>query len=78
VYHAQLEPVNAVVSVNEAGDGAEVWMGTQGQTIIAGALAGFLKTQPQNIKVHQHFWAGASAAAPMRIWRSTVRRSRGR
>jgi isoquinoline 1-oxidoreductase beta subunit len=58
VHHAQIEPVNATVSVNEAGDGAEVWMGTQGQTIIAGALAGFLKTKPQNIKVHQQFLGG--------------------
>lgn len=58
VYHAQMEPMNATVSVNEKGDGAEVWMGTQGQTIVAGALAGFLKTQPQNIKVHQHLLGG--------------------
>jgi len=53
-----MEPVNATVSVNEAGDGAEIWMGTQGQTIIAGAVAGFLKTKPQNIKVHQQFLGG--------------------
>jgi isoquinoline 1-oxidoreductase subunit beta len=58
VYHAQMEPVNAVVSVNEAGDGAEVWMGTQGQTIMAGALAGFLKTDAKNIKVHQQYLGG--------------------
>lgn len=58
VHHAQMEPLNAIVSVNEAGDGAEIWMGTQGQTIIAGAVAGFLKTKPQNIKVHQQFLGG--------------------
>ncbi|HEX5780177.1 MAG TPA: molybdopterin cofactor-binding domain-containing protein [Xanthobacteraceae bacterium] len=58
VHHAQMEPMNATVSVNEAGDAAEVWMGTQGQTIIAGAVAGFLKTQPQKIKVHQHLLGG--------------------
>lgn len=58
VHHAQMEPMNAIVSVNEAGDGAEVWMGTQGQTIIAGALAGFLKTKPQQIKVNQQFLGG--------------------
>ncbi|MEX0591339.1 MAG: molybdopterin cofactor-binding domain-containing protein [Xanthobacteraceae bacterium] len=58
VHHAQMEPVNATVSVNEAGDAAEIWMGTQGQTIVAGAVAGFLKTKPQNIKVHQQFLGG--------------------
>ena len=28
-YHAQMEPLNAVARVNAAGDGAEVWAGTQ-------------------------------------------------
>lgn len=28
-YHAQMEPLNAVAHVNAAGDGAEVWAGTQ-------------------------------------------------
>jgi isoquinoline 1-oxidoreductase subunit beta len=77
VYHAQMEPVNATVSVNEAGDGAEVWMGTQGQTIIAGALAGFLKTQPQNIKVHQQFLGGGfgrRAYADAAIYAASVSR----
>ena len=58
VHHAQMEPMNATVSVNEAGDGAEIWMGTQGQTIMAGAAAGFLKTTPDKIKVHQHLLGG--------------------
>jgi isoquinoline 1-oxidoreductase beta subunit len=58
VHHAQMEPINATVSVNAAGDGAEIWMGTQGQTIMAGAAAGFLKTTPDKIKVHQHLLGG--------------------
>ena len=58
VHHAQMEPMNATVSVNEAGDGAEIWMGTQGQTIMAGAAAAFLKTTPDKIKVHQHLLGG--------------------
>jgi isoquinoline 1-oxidoreductase beta subunit len=58
VHHAQMEPMNVTVSVNAAGDGAEIWMGTQGQTVIAGAAAGFLKTTPDKIKVHQQFLGG--------------------
>jgi isoquinoline 1-oxidoreductase beta subunit len=58
VHHAQMEPMNAIASVNAKGDGAEIWIGNQGQTIVAGAVAGFLKTQPQNIKVHQQFLGG--------------------
>lgn len=58
VYHAQMEPMNVTVSVNAAGDGADLWLGTQGQTIMAGAAARFLKTKPQNIKVHQQFLGG--------------------
>jgi isoquinoline 1-oxidoreductase subunit beta len=58
VHHAQMEPMNATVAVNAAGDGAEIWMGTQGQTIMAGAAAGFLKTTPDKIKVHQHLLGG--------------------
>ncbi len=77
VYHAQMEPMNATVSVNEKGDGAEVWMGTQGQTIIAGAVAGFLKTQPQNIKVHQHLLGGGfgrRAYADLAIYAAAISR----
>jgi isoquinoline 1-oxidoreductase beta subunit len=58
VHHAQMEPMNATVSVNAAGDGAEIWMGTQGQTIMAGAAAAFLKTTPDKIKVHQQLLGG--------------------
>ena len=28
-YHAQLEPMNATASVNDAGDAAELWVSTQ-------------------------------------------------
>lgn len=58
VHHAQLEPLNATVSVSEAGDGADIWVGTQGQTQTAGAAAGVLGTEPQNIQVHQQFLGG--------------------
>jgi hypothetical protein len=40
-------------------------MGTQGQTIMAGALAGFLKTEAKNIKIHQQYLGGGLAAVLM-------------
>jgi isoquinoline 1-oxidoreductase beta subunit len=58
LHHAQMEPMNATVSVNAAGDGAEIWMGTQGQTVMAGAAAAFLKTTPDKIKVRQQLLGG--------------------
>ena len=36
LYHAQMEPLNAVASVDGDGKGAEVWLGTQSQTISIG------------------------------------------
>jgi isoquinoline 1-oxidoreductase beta subunit len=58
VHHAQMEPMNVTVSVNEAGDGAEIWMGSQAVTVSIGAVAGFLKTKPDRIRFHQHFLGG--------------------
>ncbi|HEX9702756.1 MAG TPA: molybdopterin cofactor-binding domain-containing protein, partial [Rhodospirillales bacterium] len=43
-YHAQMEPLNAVAHVNAAGDGAEVWAGTQ-------ALDGARKSAAQALGV---------------------------
>jgi isoquinoline 1-oxidoreductase beta subunit len=58
VYHAQMEPMNCTARVNAAGDEAEIWMGSQGPTIVIGTAAATLKTQPQKIKFHQQFLGG--------------------
>jgi isoquinoline 1-oxidoreductase beta subunit len=58
VHHAQMEPMNVTVSVNEAGDAAEIWMGSQAVTVSMGAVAGFLKTKPDRIRFNQHFLGG--------------------
>lgn len=52
VYHAQLEPLNAVASVDEDGKGAEIWLGTQAQTVSIGIAAGVLGTSPDRIRFH--------------------------
>lgn len=57
-YHAQMEPLNAVARLNEAGDHIEVWDGSQdlgrGRELIAKTL-GF---KPEQVTVHQCFMGG--------------------
>ena len=58
VYHAQMEPLNAVVSVNEAGDGAVVWVGTQAPWNARRAAAGALGVSPERITLHPCYLGG--------------------
>lgn len=58
VYHAQMEPMNITASVNEAGNGAEIWMGTQAPSATISAASAFLKGKPEDIVLHQHFLGG--------------------
>ena len=58
VYHAQMEPLNATASVNAAGDGAEIWCGTQSQSLTIMAVAGILDTTPEKIKLNQLLLGG--------------------
>jgi len=57
-YHAQLEPLNSVASVNEAGDGAEIWAGTQAPTSSMAAAAKALGTTPDKIVIHRSLVGG--------------------
>ncbi|MFQ5571779.1 MAG: molybdopterin cofactor-binding domain-containing protein [Rhodothermales bacterium] len=58
VYHAQMEPLNAVVSVNEAGDGAEVWVGTQSTSGARSAAAEALGVDFERITLHPCYLGG--------------------
>lgn len=59
VYHAQMEPLNAIASVDQDGLGAEVWLGTQSQTVSIGVAAGVLGTTPDRIRFHAMQMGGA-------------------
>lgn len=59
VYHAQMEPLNAVVSVDADGNGADVWLGTQAQTISISIAARVLGTTPDRIRFHAMQMGGA-------------------
>jgi isoquinoline 1-oxidoreductase beta subunit len=50
VYHAQLEPLAAVASVDADGMGAEIWIGTQSQSVTLGVATAVLGTTPERIR----------------------------
>jgi isoquinoline 1-oxidoreductase subunit beta len=58
VYHAQMEPMNVTATVSPSGEGAEIWIGTQGASINTGAAAAMLKTTPDKIKLNQFYLGG--------------------
>ena len=57
VYHAQLEPMNALAYVR--GDGTvDVWTGTQAPTRTTLDVAAAVGVGPDKVRVHQHFLGG--------------------
>ena len=58
VYHAQMEPLGAVASVNAAGDGAEVWAGTQAPDMARAAVARELGVPVEQVAFHPCYLGG--------------------
>ncbi len=58
VYHAQMEPLGAVASVNAAGDGAEVWAGTQAPDAARAAVARALRVPLDRVTFHPCYLGG--------------------
>ena len=58
VYHAQMEPLNAVVSVTNAGKKAEVWAGTQAPANTVDAVAKILDIPAHDVKLHRSLLGG--------------------
>ena len=57
-YHAQMEPLNAVASVSPAGDAAEIWVGTQSQTMAQEATAKALGIARDKVKLNDLLMGG--------------------
>jgi isoquinoline 1-oxidoreductase subunit beta len=57
-YHAQMEPLNAVVRLNEAGDKAEVWEGSQAPDESRKAVAKALGLEEAQVDFHQCYMGG--------------------
>lgn len=58
-YHAQMEPLNAVVRLNAAGDRVEVWDGTQALDNCRRQVARALGFGEDQVTVHQCYMGGA-------------------
>jgi isoquinoline 1-oxidoreductase beta subunit len=56
VYHAQMEPMNAMAYVTA--DGADIWAGTQAPTRTTLDVAKAIGTTPDRIRMHQHLIGG--------------------
>ncbi len=57
-YHAQMEPHNAVVRFNDAGDKVEVWEGTQAPDASRSAVAKALGFKEEQVTHHQCYLGG--------------------
>ena len=58
VYHAQMEPLNAVALVSPDGDACEVWCGVQSKTIAVTVAADALGIKPDKIVYHDMLMGG--------------------
>lgn len=58
VYHAQMEPLNAVVSVTDNGQKAEVWAGTQAPANTVDAVARTLDISPGDVSLNRSLLGG--------------------
>jgi isoquinoline 1-oxidoreductase beta subunit len=56
VYHAQMEPMNAMAYVR--GDEVDVWVGTQAPTRTTLDVAKAVGTSPEKVRVHPHLLGG--------------------
>jgi isoquinoline 1-oxidoreductase beta subunit len=59
MYHACMEPLNAVVWVKDGGSRAEVWAGTQGPWYTVDAVARTVGIDPSKVVLHRTLLGGA-------------------
>ncbi|MFL5094056.1 MAG: molybdopterin cofactor-binding domain-containing protein [Xanthobacteraceae bacterium] len=57
-YHAQMEPLNAVVRIGDSGNTAEVWEGSQAPDATRDEVAKALGLKPEQVTMHQCYMGG--------------------
>jgi len=57
-YHAQMEPLNAVVSVSDDGSSAELWVGSQAPASARSAAAKALGLDESKVEIHHCYLGG--------------------
>lgn len=68
VYHAQQEPMNAVVSVAENGESAEAWVGTQAPGGNKNAIAQVLGIDASKVTFHRTYLGGGFGRKATSDW----------
>ena len=58
VYHAQMEPLNAVAAVSPHGDACELWSGVQSKTMAVTVAADALGITPDKVVLHDMLMGG--------------------
>lgn len=58
IYHAQMEPLNAIAAVAADGQSAEIWAGTQNPGSIAPTVAKELGIDPAQVTLHLQYLGG--------------------
>ncbi len=58
IYHAQMEPLNAIVSLAGDGQSAEVWAGTQNPAGARSAVAEALGMETEQVQLHPQYLGG--------------------
>jgi isoquinoline 1-oxidoreductase beta subunit len=58
LYHAQMEPLNAVAAVSPRGDAVEIWVGVQSKTVAVTVAAAALGIAPDKVVLHDMLMGG--------------------
>lgn len=68
VCHAQMEPLNAVISIPSDHSSVELWVGTQSPARNKSAIAGMLGIDESKVKIHRQYLGGGFGRRAISDW----------